>query len=534
MAVLHANGTSLEDRLNFMGLDTATRTKLRELKPTLASNLGPALTEFYEKVRNTPQTARFFSSDTHMAGAKGRQEAHWNVIADANYGPDYEAAVKRIGQTHARLGLEPTWYIGGYALVFERLIQAVVKEQWPGLFSRRTAPEAMSASLSALMKAVLLDMDLAISTYLDAQEEQRQKAEAERLEAERRQQQAVTAITAALRQVASGDMSTRLTEDLAPEFAQLKADFNDAIVALSGTLVQVADSADSIGSSSAEIGHAADDLAQRTEHQAMRLEQTAAALNQLTVSVKRAAEGASQAAAKVVSTRDEAKHSGEIVSSAVRAISEIAKSSQEISQIIGVIDEIAFQTNLLALNAGVEAARAGEAGRGFAVVASEVRALAQRSAEAAKQIKGLISTSSAQVDQGVKLMAETGEVSERIISSVIEIDELVASIASSSREQSIGLSDINTAVSEMDQGTQQNAAMVEQTTAAVHSLRSEASALAENVSAFMLGDSQKKNRRVEKPVRAPAYTPAATRPAFHSQGAAAYSIAPDTNDWEEF
>src|SRR5690606_34427613 len=273
-----------------------------------------------------------------------------------------------------------------------------------------------------------------------------------------------------------------------------------------------------------------------TEHQAMRLEQTAAALNQLTQSVRSAADGASQAAAKVVSTRNEANHSGEIVQNAVRAISEIAQSSQEISQIIGVIDEIAFQTNLLALNAGVEAARAGEAGRGFAVVASEVRALAQRSAEAARQIKTLISTSSGQVEQGVKLMAETGEVSERIIASVVEIDELVAGIASSSREQSLGLSDINTAVNEMDQGTQQNAAMVEQTTAAVHSLRSEAAMLAENVSAFMVGESGRKSpaRRVETPVRSAPEPVRRATTTSRNVGATALAAQADASDWEEF
>src|SRR5690606_15616501 len=189
---------------------------------------------------------------------------------------------------------------------------------------------------------------------------------------------------------------------------------------------------------------------------------------------------------------------------------------------------------LLALNAGVEAARAGEAGKGFAVVAQEVRALAQRSAEAAKQIKTLISTSSDQVEQGVKLMAETGEVSERIIVSVVEIDQLVAGIASSSQEQSIGLSAINTAVSEMDQGTQQNAAMVEQTTAAVHPLRSEASTLAEGVSAFVLTGAPSRPRAVET---SPPVAPAPVRRLVHATAGAtalAVSMTPETSEWEEF
>ena len=535
MLATRANQVTLEQRLDFIGLDSAARQKLRELKPSLTRNIGPALDIFYSKVRTVPSTATFFSSDSHIAGAKSRQETHWTGIAEASYGDSYEKAVKRIGTVHARIGLEPTWYIGGYALIAEHLIKAVVKEQWPSLLSRSSTPETMGAALATLVKAIMLDMDLAISTYLEALDEKRQEAENARLASEERQNEAIDAITQGLSRIAAGDLSTRLTQALAPQFDQLKADFNNTAEALGNTLAGVAQSADSIGSSSDEVGRAADDLSRRTEKQAMRLEQTAAALNQLTDSVRRAAEGASQAAAKVVLTRDEAKHSGEIVRRAVHAISEIARSSQEISQIIGVIDEIAFQTNLLALNAGVEAARAGEAGKGFAVVASEVRALAQRSAEAAKQIKSLISTSSEQVDKGVKLMDETGEVSERIISSVVEIDGLVAGIASSSREQSIGLTDINKAVSEMDRGTQQNAAMVEQTTAAVHSLRSEARTLADGVSAFVVNGAPAAKARVAPAAPRPA-APARNTVAYATAGATALAVSAtsETSEWEEF
>ncbi|MEO3389364.1 methyl-accepting chemotaxis protein [Mesorhizobium sp. CAU 1741] len=534
MAVTQAREIRIDDRLAFIGMDSQARETLRKLKPSLARNVGPALSQFYEKVRATPHTAQFFGSDSHVASAKARQETHWTGIAEASYGESYETAVRSIGEVHARIGLEPSWYIGGYALVAEHLIKAIVKEQWPGLLSRGTSPEAMGASLAVLVKAIMLDMDLAISTYLEALDEKRTQVERAHAESELRQSEAVKAITHGLSRIAAGDLSTRLTQQLAPEFDQLKRDFNHTAESLARTLSGVAHSADSIGSSSEEVGRAADDLSRRTEQQALRLEQTAAALNQLTNAVQRAAEGASQAAAKVVSTREEAKHSGAIVRNAVHAISEIAKSSHEISQIIGVIDEIAFQTNLLALNAGVEAARAGEAGKGFAVVAQEVRGLAQRSAEAAKQIKALISKSSDQVDKGVKLMDETGEVSERIITSVVEMDELVAGIASSSREQSIGLSAINTAVSEMDQGTQQNAAMVEQTTAAVHSLRSEAATLGQGVAAFVLTNAPTRPRAVET---SPPPAAAPSRRLVHATAGAtalAVSMAPETSEWEEF
>lgn len=232
---------------------------------------------------------------------------------------------------------------------------------------------------------------------------------------------------------------------------------------------------------------AAGDLSRRTEHQASSLEETAAALDQITATVNKAASSAAHAREIVTEARRDAETSGNVVNKAVVAMGEIEKSSQQINQIIGVIDEIAFQTNLLALNAGVEAARAGDAGRGFAVVASEVRALAQRSAEAAKEIKALISTSTAQVGEGVELVAQTGQSLGRIITKVADIDSAVSDIAAGAREQSSGLQEVNTAVNEMDKVTQQNAAMAEQATAASKSVADETDRLTTLVGKFKVG-----------------------------------------------
>jgi methyl-accepting chemotaxis protein len=236
-----------------------------------------------------------------------------------------------------------------------------------------------------------------------------------------------------------------------------------------------------------EISAAADDLSRRTEQQAASLEETAAALDEITATVKKTADGAKAANAVVAAAKGDAEHSGDVVRKAVEAMSAIERSSSQISQIIGVIDEIAFQTNLLALNAGVEAARAGDAGRGFAVVASEVRALAQRSATAAKEIKALISASGQQVAAGVDLVGETGKSLDRIVKQVAEISAVVTEISASAQEQSVGLAQVNTAINQMDQVTQQNAAMVEQSTAASHALSQEAEELARLVAAFKVG-----------------------------------------------
>jgi methyl-accepting chemotaxis protein len=294
-----------------------------------------------------------------------------------------------------------------------------------------------------------------------------------------------------------------------------------------------------VNSGSDEISQASDNLSRRTEQQAASLEETAAALDQITATVRKTAAGAKEASQVVAVARADAEKSGKVVSQAVSAMTEIETSSNQISQIIGVIDEIAFQTNLLALNAGVEAARAGEAGRGFAVVAQEVRALAQRSADAAKEIKTLISTSTQQVEAGVSLVGQTGEALTRIVEQVAAIDNLVREISASASEQATGLNEVNTAVNQMDQVVQQNAAMVEEATAATHSLKNEAKALAEMVARFRvaeaaMGTSQAAPRANDRPpVDEPAPRPAVSaRPGRASSSAAAAVAVRD--DWEEF
>ncbi|MDP1618097.1 methyl-accepting chemotaxis protein [Phenylobacterium sp.] len=305
--------------------------------------------------------------------------------------------------------------------------------------------------------------------------------------AAREQAIVVGALAEGLDHLTRGDLTYSLTQAFPGEYEKLKDDFNTAIGQLRETITTVVANVSNIRSGSGEISQAADDLSRRTEQQAASLEETAAALDEITATVNRTASGARQAADTVQAAKSDAETGGQVVRDAVDAMGAIEKSAQEISQIIGVIDEIAFQTNLLALNAGVEAARAGDAGRGFAVVAQEVRALAQRSADAAKEIKQLISSSTNQVNTGVKLVDQTGEALQRIVVQVAEIDHLVSEIATSAQEQATGLQEVNTAVNQMDQVTQQNAAMVEQSTAASHALSQEAQTLASSVSRFQIG-----------------------------------------------
>jgi methyl-accepting chemotaxis protein len=334
-------------------------------------------------------------------------------------------------------------------------------------------------------------------------ESERQRAEAERARAAEEQSSAMQALGAGLARISSGDLTARLEAGFSERYAKVRDDFNAAVEKLQEAFRNLVTAANAIRSGSNEISSASDDLSHRTEQQAASLEETAAALDEITATLKKSAAGVKDASKLVATADDDAKQGAVVVKQAVDAMNAIANSSQQIGQIISVIDEIAFQTNLLALNAGVEAARAGEAGRGFAVVASEVRALAQRSAEAAKEIKGLISTSTTQVDSGVKLVANAGSVLERILTQVVEINRVVADLASGAQEQAAAISEVNAAINQMDQTTQQNATMVEESTAASHSLRKESTDLAALVDQFKVGEAAQANLRAELQKAAP-------------------------------
>jgi methyl-accepting chemotaxis protein len=305
--------------------------------------------------------------------------------------------------------------------------------------------------------------------------------------AQKRLQEATSGLAAGLKRLAAGDLTFELNDAFAPDFEALRHDLNGAVSQLGATLRSVAQATGAIDSGSREISHSADDLSKRTEQQAASLEETAAALDQITVNVTNSSKRVDEARAIAIQANSSAAQSGTVVANAVHAMQRIEASSGQISNIIGVIDEIAFQTNLLALNAGVEAARAGEAGRGFAVVAQEVRELAQRSAKAAKEIKDLISNSTNEVESGVKLVRETGDALKTIQHYIITINQHMDAIATSAREQSTGLGEVNIAVNQMDQVTQQNAAMVEETNAAGATLATEATRLRELISQFNLG-----------------------------------------------
>ncbi|WP_424934528.1 methyl-accepting chemotaxis protein [Amaricoccus macauensis] len=371
-----------------------------------------------------------------------------------------------------------------------------------------------------------------IAADITVEEERRHLLEAEQQAQRGERAKIVESLTTALSSVSRGDLTTRIETHFCAENDRIRSDFNRAMQTLEDVIAAVTTASQTIGTSSDQIALSADALSERTENQAAALEETAASLEELTSSVRAASENAERANSEVEATRGRAEAGGSVVGEAVAAMGEIEASSKQIGQIIGVIEEIAFQTNLLALNAGVEAARAGEAGRGFAVVAAEVRALAQRSSEAAKEITELISNSSQQVKHGVDLVRRTGASLSSILESVVTMTNMVSEMARSSREQSQGLAEINAAVNQLDHVTQENAEMVERSTSSAHVMNGEAQALAGLVSQF--------STRSQAPVPiVSSITPRTTRlstapaaPKPQVQGSSALAL--DDEDWTDF
>jgi methyl-accepting chemotaxis protein len=323
------------------------------------------------------------------------------------------------------------------------------------------------------------------------------------LQQQRDQQQMIVAeLGIGLENLSAGNLSQPITAEFSAEYESLRNNFNQAVDRMNSTIGQIVHSSRSIRARADDINNGAEDLARRTENQAATLEETAAALDELTASIRSAASGAREVETIVQNAKREAEDSGQVVQSAVEAMTGIERSSDQISQIIGVIDDIAFQTNLLALNAGVEAARAGDAGKGFAVVASEVRALAQRSSDASKEIKSLISSSAQFVGRGVEAVGGAGKALTLLVERVTHISSLVSGIATGASEQSTSLAEVNVGVTQLDQVAQRNAAMVEQSSNATAALQSEAIGLDKLVSQFTTsGDAASRQGRDKSAMR---------------------------------
>ncbi|MGE5476083.1 MAG: methyl-accepting chemotaxis protein [Bacteroidales bacterium] len=503
-------------RLALLSIVQQDKDILRQFRSILDRTLDDILTAFYAHVRSFPELARHFPDDGRVGRAKQAQKAHWMRLFSGQFDADYMNSVREIGRTHARIGLEPHWYIGGYAMVLGRLLAVATETQKTNLFGAGDRV-ALGRLHSIIARAVLLDIDLAVSVYLETMRD-------EALAAQRAREAAIVQevtqvvqaasrgdlgqrialdnkdgfyrdlcgainalvdttgvalgeVAAGLGAVADGDLSRRVTAQYGGVFDDIAADINRTSAKLSQVVDSINAAANEIANAASEVAAGSHDLSERSEQQAANLEETAAALEQLAAAVRRNATNAGRANELAAQARDVAVQGGQVVGDAIAAMGRIEASSEKIENIVGMINEIAFQTNLLALNAAVEAARAGEAGKGFAVVAQEVGNLAQRSAVASKEIKTLIADSSAQVRSGAELVVGTGKALDQIVHSVREVADIVVEITSASQEQSSGIEQVNEAVSHIDETTQQNAALVEESAAAATSLEEQAATL---------------------------------------------------------
>lgn len=491
--------TDIRERLAFLGIGAAEKVLISRIGQQVRQTLGPALDRFYRRVDETPALSRFFSNPLHQKSARTQQEKHWSRILDGDFGADYVQSTKAIGNTHARIGLEPQWYIGSYGLLLEGIVSGFLREAWPqppqGFFDRlfrKAKPvlpvEEATRRVGLLIKAALLDMELGLQTYtLNMDDQERSRAEKERTES-------LTALSEALadalERMAKGDLVQEIDPDLETETTRMSGAFQNACAGLSHIVHAVRSTSGVVEHRARTLSSSSEDVACRIAEQVQALGTVSRNITELTASVKEVAEEARQADETVEACCNETGQGAEIVNRTVEAMAKISESSTQIVQIISVIDEIAFQTNLLALNAGVEAARAGDAGRGFAVVAQEIRALAQRSTTAAREIKELISSSMEDVERGVKMVDETGAALGNITTSVSRLGEAVGEIASGAEEQALRIMEINASTTQLEAVTKTNAAIVQEMSGSSQELVWDAAELMKIVMNFKVRDDQ--------------------------------------------
>ena len=471
---------SLQDRLEFLGLGATERTDIETLQPLLERHLPAALDKFYAHIREVPEAARFFSGDAQIERARTAQSTHWAALFAGRVDDDYAQSSRRIGLRHARIGLEPRWYVGGYARILDSLVRDVIADFVAGsvdalpngLFGARKASHAqiaadmerLGSALGTLIKSVMLDIDLGISSYFDVMTEEAAAAQAA---SAAKISRAVEATGKVLGDLAAGDLTTRIEEEFEGELERIKHDTNAVADRLTAVMTQLRQTSRSVKTATSEILGGANDLADRTSRQAASIQQTATTMNQIAATVAANAVSAGDASGQIADIVSLAEQGNGVMGEASAAMERIRESSSRIAGIVGLIDDIAFQTNLLALNASVEAARAGDAGKGFAVVAVEVRRLAQSAAGASRDIKALIDGSTADIRNGEQLVHGAEKTLTDIVEGIRRFSALTGEIAEANRSQALSIDEVNQAMRDMDAMTQHNAALVEQTSAAV-------------------------------------------------------------------
>lgn len=446
-----AQAGSLRERLAFAGLDAESCELLRRFRPTLEGCLKEGLRDFLHRLQSSPDAMRHFESDLQLERLHDLQASHWSVLTDARFDALYAERVKVLSDAEGRMGLDPRWHIAGHAVMLEALIGGLL-EQIGGrslLPAARKREKEVTDAIQAVIRLVLVDVEIAVSLRINEIRQKHQRSLA--TQRERDQAQANDLFGPVAAALANKDLTVAVSDERPEVYAELSSLLDQAQDAMcaalksaSGKLLRAETLAGSIADQTLEI-------ATEVDAQAEALSAAFKEISHLTQKVRDSAAESAVAEKATCDARRAAEESGEVVGRAINAMSDIEQSAEKIGQIIGVIDEIAFQTNLLALNAGIEAARAGDSGRGFAVVAQEVRALAQRSADAAREIKQLVSGTKSQVEAGVKMVHQTQNAIGGLVQQVSSINETVSGLARATDEQVRSLEKMSLDVEVLDQ-----------------------------------------------------------------------------------
>ncbi|MQX46271.1 globin-coupled sensor protein [Sinorhizobium medicae] len=437
---------SLLERLRFAGLDEDACALLRDHRQALSPRIELALRALSHRLQTHPDAARHFDSDRQVDRLHDLQSSHWNVLTDARFDGLYAERVKVLADTESRMGLDPRWQIASHAVVLEHLIMGAIEDAWPKsiISLGKARKKELRDLVAALVRTAFVDTEIAVSLRFNALRQQHQR----QLSQSRRDGEAELQALFAdfLNALAEGDLTARLPEDAPETYMPIVAGLNTALGEIRNALLAADERAAAAEAIVSDLRGSAADLSSKAGAEVKTLDQHLATLVSATERIRSGSIRIGATEAKASETRIAVERSGEIAGQAISAMSDIEASAEKIGQIIGVIDEIAFQTNLLALNAGIEAARAGESGRGFAVVAQEVRALAQRSGEAAREIKQLVTGTKGQVAAGVETVGRTQHAISSIAEQVISINEAVTGIA---REAEYQVRDLSSAASEI-------------------------------------------------------------------------------------
>lgn len=423
-----AQAGSLSERLRFAGLDEAGTDVLRRKRQALGTEIEFALRDLFQRLQSHPEAARHFASDRQIDRLHDLQCSHWNVLTDARFDSVYAERVKVLSDAESKMGLDPRWQIAGHSIVLERLICAMIEDLWPKTaLLGKSRKQELADLVAALVRTVFVDTEISVSLRFNEQRNSHQKQLIEQRKAG--EAEALALFSDVVDGLGRDDLSVRAPVDVAEVYQPLVHNLNDALDGIQRRVVSVRERSDEAEALSKSLSAQAHHAAEASQRDADALEETTRSLGDVLSLVAQGAAATRTAEKQVAAARQAAEHSGQIAGQAILTMSDIEASAEKIGQIIGVIDEIAFQTNLLALNAGIEAARAGESGRGFAVVAQEVRALAQRSGDAAREIKQLVSNTKSQVETGVQRVGQTQNAISGIVEQVRHINDAMTGIA---------------------------------------------------------------------------------------------------------